>query len=161
MQKVIRRTIMAEKQAARRLARKKDKSSREAAKSSREQYLVARRMEVKDVKAATIARREDWEMGPLAPKRDVGLKKDTYGAIDSQRLRGRVWTPARRKELLKPWGGEKWLNIAKGDRVVMLEGREKGRIGEITNIDLERCQVTLKGMNMVHLTLRSNVWNLC
>jgi len=152
---------MAEKQAARRLARKKDKFTRETAKSNREQYLVARRMEVRDIKAATIARREDWEMGPLAPKRDVGLKSETYGAIDSQRLRGRVWTPLRRKELLKPWGGENWLNIAKGDRVVMLEGREKGRIGEISNIDLERCQVTLKGMNMVCFHYLFLPWRYC
>ncbi|KAG9243986.1 hypothetical protein BJ878DRAFT_94797 [Calycina marina] len=153
MQKVIQRTIMAEKQAARRLAKRRSIFKLQQEKTNREQYNMSRSIEIQDVKAATLARREDWEMGPLAPKRDVGLKKDTWGAIDSQRLRGRVWSLEKRKEILKPWGGETWLNLAKGDRVVMLEGREKGMIAEVKSIDLERCQVTLDGANMVDVRI--------
>ncbi|KAH8596499.1 putative 54S ribosomal protein L40, mitochondrial [Bisporella sp. PMI_857] len=102
-----------------------------------------------DIKQAAINRREDWELGPLAPKRDVGSKKDTYGTIDGQRLRGPALPTKEREAIMKMWGGTYYLNIAKGDRMVILEGRDKGRIGTIGNIDEDRCEVTLEGLNMI------------
>jgi ribosomal protein L24 len=41
------------------------------------------------------------------------------------------------------------LNIVKGDRVVLLEGRDKGKIGKITNVDTKRVECTVEGLNMV------------
>jgi large subunit ribosomal protein L24 len=155
MQKVIRRTVMAEKQAARRLAKRKADNARQAAKSEREQARMARSLEVRDIKQAAINRREDWELGPLAPRRDVGTMKDAYATVDGQRLRGPVLPLKEREAIMKAWGGGwgNWktdhLNIAEGDRMVVLEGRDKGKIGTITAIDIERCEVTLEGLNMV------------
>lgn len=94
-----------------------------------------------DTRAARLTRREDWLLGPLAPKRDVGTTKDTYGALDARRLRG-VEKP---KNQGKDWG------IVEGDRVVIvLDGhRERGKIGKVREVrkDAEECFVT--GLNRV------------
>lgn len=148
MQKVLRRTVLAEKQAARRLSKRKDKSMREWAKSTREQASYNRKDEINQIKAARLARREDWELGPLAPKRDVGDAKDTYGTIDSARTRPSPLDYRKREEALKQVGG-RYLNIVKGDRVVLIEGRDKGKIGKVTDTDPGKGTCTVEGLNLV------------
>jgi large subunit ribosomal protein L24 len=148
MQKVIRRTALAEKQAARRLAKKKDKATRDWAKSNRNQANYSRKEETSQIKQARAARREDWELGPLAPRRDVGDLKDTYGTISSHRVRGTLLHHKDVEEKLKSVGG-KYMNIVAGDRVVLLEGRDKGKIGKIAATDAKRAECTVSGLNMV------------
>lgn len=148
MQKVIRRTALAEKQTARRLAKRKEKNARDWAKSNREHALFARKDETTQIKLAKLVRRENWELGPLAPKRDVGSAKDTYGTIGSQRSRGQELAYNNRIEMLKSVGG-RYLTIVKGDRVVLLEGRDKGKIGTVAQTDAARGEVTVDGLNMV------------
>jgi large subunit ribosomal protein L24 len=148
MQKVIRRTILAERQAARRHAKRKETATQEWAKSNREQNTFIRRDITKDIKQRRAERREDWELGPLAPRRDVGDSKDTYGTISTQRMRGPLLEYPERKEALKSMGG-RYLTLAKGDRVVLLEGRDKGKIGKISTIDSKRVECTVEGLNMV------------
>jgi large subunit ribosomal protein L24 len=153
MQKVIRRTILAEKQAARRLAKRKDIKRREHQKSAREQNTFVRKDVTQEIKLRRAERREDWELGPLAPSRDVGNKKDTFGTVSTQRMRGPYLTPTERRERLKDVGG-RYLTLVKGDRVVLLEGRDKGKIGEISSTDRLRGECTVEGLNMVcHDTL--------
>jgi large subunit ribosomal protein L24 len=91
---------------------------------------------------------ENWELGPLAPRRDVGKKKETYGALDAQYMQSPQPKRAEAEEILALWGG-KFLNIREGDRVVILEGRDKGKIGPVQSIDKKRAEVTVEGMNMV------------
>lgn len=148
MQKVIQRTILAEKQAARRLAKRKDKIARDWRKSNREQRLYTRSDEVAQIRNAQRARREDYELGPLAPRRDVGSAKETYGTINGQRIRGQPMERVKIEEALKNVGG-KYLNIVVGDRVVLLEGRDKGKIGKITATNLSAAECTVEGLNMV------------
>jgi large subunit ribosomal protein L24 len=149
MQKVIRRTLFAEKQAARRLARRKEITARELAKSRREQNLYARRDETSQIKAARAARKEDWELGPLAPRRDVGTSMKTYGTVGAQRIQRPQLDDGQRDEMLKSVGG-RYLNITKGDRVVLLEGRDKGKIGKIKLIDQSTASCMVEGLNMVN-----------
>lgn len=148
MQKVIRRTAMAERQAARRLAKRKDKAQREWAKSNREQVNFARKDEVAQIKKAKLVRREDYELGPLAPRRDVGDAKETYGTILGQRIRGQPLDYRKIEKVLEPFGG-KYLNIVAGDRVVLIEGRDKGKIGKVSKIDAKNGELTVEGLNMV------------
>lgn len=155
MQRVIRRSELAKAQAARRLARRKERDIRVSAKSRREQENYVKKEIATDIKAARLARREDWELGPLAPKRDVGLKKETHGTISTMRLRGKELSMDERLKL-NPDGG-RYANIVVGDRVVLLQGRDKGKIGQITALDAKRQEVTIKGLNMVCF-LSTNVY---
>ena len=152
MQKVIRRTLFAEQQAARRLARKKEKTDRIWRRLSRRETQMARQDEVKNLQAAQLARREDWELGPLAPRRDVGDDKDTYGTVDQSQLRFPKIHRSKIDEVLKNVGG-RYLNLAKGDRVVLLEGGDKGKIGKIIDIDASRGMCKVEGLNMVCCSL--------
>ncbi len=138
---------MAERQAARRLAGRKEKTTRMEGRERRRQDQFSRNQELADVKAARITRREDWELGPLAPKRDVGSQKDTYGTIHTNRMRGQELTPKERKEINPE--GWKHSNIVVNDRVVLMEGHDKGKIGKVIELDSKRQEVTVEGLNMV------------
>ncbi|EHK97991.1 putative 54S ribosomal protein L40, mitochondrial [Glarea lozoyensis 74030] len=104
------------------------------------------------LKEEKLNRREDYELGPIRPKRDVGDLKSKYGTLDNQALQG---LPLPQKELFKrlePFGG-KYLNIWKGDRVVILEGPDKGKIGIISAIDGKKAKVTVKDLNRVDIQI--------
>lgn len=150
MQKVIRRTLLAERQAARRTEKRKAIKLREWAKTNREQTNYALRDVKNDLVKARQARREDWELGPLAPKRDVGDYKEKYGTISTNRLTGPELERKDIDKALETVGG-KHLHIVTGDRVVILEGRDKGRIGKVKETSRERAEVTVEGLNMVCL----------
>jgi len=152
MQKVIRRTILAEKLAARRLSKRKDKNQRDWDKSNREQVQYARKLETQDIKIARHNRREDRELGPLAPKRDVGDARDTYGTISGQRIRSQPIDYRKIGKVLESVGYSKKykvITLVVGDRVVLLEGRDKGKIGVINNVDIEKGECAVEGLNMV------------
>lgn len=159
MQKIIRRAFFAKKQAARRLAKRKDKDRRDWAKTNREQDRHQARDVTRTIQQAKLNRREDWELGPLAPKRDVGDSKEIYGTVHQQWMRGRLLPYEDRMEALKTVGG-RYLNIVKNDRVVLLEGRDKGKIGKITNVDPARAECTVEGMNLVSLQFLIETWTI-
>ncbi|KFY13799.1 hypothetical protein V491_06271, partial [Pseudogymnoascus sp. VKM F-3775] len=151
MQAVIRRTVLAERQAARRLVKRRIKNHHEEMKTRREHERFAQKNLTGDIKTARAARREDYDLGPLAPRRDVGLKKDTYGTIHSHRLHGQKLTMEERLAV-NPSGG-RYANIVAGDRVVVLEGADKGRIGKVQSFDKEKQQITVEGLNMVDIAV--------
>lgn len=100
----------------------------------------------KNARDAKVMRREAWEQGPLAPKRDLGFNsfgafkehpRMDYSLEDSQNIKPEV--------LMKrcAWAGTpKQLNIVPGDRVVILQGHDKGKIDKIKSIN--RTDGTLK-----------------
>ena len=92
------------------------------------------------IRDALRQQQEDWRLGGLAPRRDVGDNTLTYGTIDSRIMYGR---DVPKKDRVKYW------NLAKGDRIAILSGPDKGKIGSITVIDKEKQNVTVKGLNMV------------
>ncbi|KAL2073137.1 hypothetical protein VTL71DRAFT_10461 [Oculimacula yallundae] len=150
MQKVFRHTVLAEKQAARRSARRLDTDLRLKWKNEREQNNYHRKDEIQQIKDARFNRREDYDLGPLAPRRDVGDRKETYGSISLNRMQGRPLHGKEKDDILKFWGG-KHLTIVKKDRVVILEGRDKGKIGIVKSIDTKRAECTITGLNLVDI----------
>ncbi|CAD6450183.1 bd5fd55f-2f62-4ed6-b468-1863d6db3cb9 [Sclerotinia trifoliorum] len=153
MQKVIRRTILAEKQAVRRLARRQRKNELDEFAIRQDRMKMWNGETLKRAKENKVARREDWELKELAPKRDVGSKADKYGSIESHSVEEPA---ARRKEILEIldiWGGKKYLNITAGDRVVVIQGRDKGKIGKVEKVDKQRAEVYCEGLNMVDLAI--------
>lgn len=92
------------------------------------------------IQAAQRNRREDWEKGPLAPMRDSGLERTTYGGLAGNLLH----PPALPKH-------ERRMHIlfAEGDRVCVMRGRDQGKISTITQINRESETCLIKDVNMV------------
>ena len=141
---------MAERQAARRVVRKKAKALE--AKGERRDQLRQRGETMKQIKddlhAARKNRREDWELGPLAPRRETAKLNDAgrtfYGSVAMDR--NSVNTKLSKKELDErtAWaGGIQFLNLTAGDRVVVIEGPYKGRIAPIKRVIKANAQVQL------------------
>lgn len=89
-------------------------------------------------------RRIDWESGTLAPRRDVGDKTKTYGA---QSLYNMVMPDKDPEFHLK------WSHIAEGDRVVITRGRDKGKIGVVGEVSLDKAAVQVRDLNMLDIHL--------
>ncbi|KAK5688903.1 hypothetical protein LTS10_000882 [Elasticomyces elasticus] len=94
-----------------------------------------------NIKNARINRQIDHDAGThLAPRRDVGDKTTTYGSMSLYD----ITVPELRKHLQPHW-----VPFSEGDRVVVLQGRDKGRIGEVTEVMRERGHVRVKGVNVI------------
>lgn len=165
------RTAMAERQAVRRLAKAaaKDKPAMYPKRELRDNVVYR-------LHEARVARREDWEKGPLAPRRDVNrtsipqLKKMlvnnferrktpgstpiVYGAIEKE-VAMLDFVP-NEWQLEERWawaGGSKFPNLAVGDRVVVVEGPFKGQISAIKEIFTERGVLTLETAGQVNIRI--------
>lgn len=106
------------------------------------------------MKTAHLQRKEDWELGPLAPRRDVGNAKDTYGTVPSTQVDLRPSSEEREKGIAL-FGG-KYCSIRSGDRVVVLAGRDKGKIGKVLDVMPEEGGVKIQGVNMVCISQSSH-----
>lgn len=135
MQKVIQRTTLARNQAARKARILKEKQQRlDVVKFFRERDEHQRR-QIDTHLASVKARHEDWYKGPLAPQRDSGVNAGTYGALDAQD----TFMPRIPKHLRR-----QFVNIAPGDRVVLLTGPDQGKICEVNTVDKESETLTVK-----------------
>ncbi|KAJ5257225.1 hypothetical protein N7478_013329 [Penicillium angulare] len=99
---------------------------------------------ITNLKEARKARWEDWEKGELAPMRHVGPNATAFGAVDVALMH----PPAlpqhlRRKEIL----------FAEGDRVCVVRGRDKGKINEITQINVDSETVIIKDVNVADVAV--------
>lgn len=136
MDKLIKRTTSAERQVSRRM--------REAAKKTHRRALGDRIRRAKGAMAdlskniydSRRMRHEAWELGPLAPRRTI---ENGYGIAAEHARTGRQVT----EFIMRPFelerrcgwaGGSKHLNLAPGDRVVILEGHDKGNIDTISSV---------------------------
>ncbi|KAL9118099.1 MAG: hypothetical protein Q9187_005359 [Circinaria calcarea] len=145
MQKVLRRTALAKRQAARREANRAAKDRSDDRKLRvQEQSLINTDFRTRII-AARNSRREDWFLGPLAPKRDVGDAKDTYGTIGTQGLRG----VEKAKGEWKDWC------IEEGDRVVIVEDghRDRGKIGKVREVRARAEECTVEGLNLADVAI--------
>lgn len=80
-------------------------------------------------------------MGPIAPRRALSVEDtEAYYALDGDKAK---IEPLRRKV-----GVEEWA-LAVGDRVVILKGPDRHKIGTINAIDKESSSVTVEGLNQV------------
>jgi len=139
---------MAVRQAERRKLRKRLVYAREKMASTRQNEGISRKGDWDAIRTARKVQREDWELGPLAPRRDVGDLKERYGAFPGHRLDGYELLGKPEKERrLAPWGGK--ITLKMGDRVAIMSGRDKGRIGKVLEVDAQKLEATVEGLNMV------------
>lgn len=148
MQKLAKRTVQAQRQAGRKAQAAAKKQAANTRKQN-SQYMQMASKEIREnLRDARRARREDWELGPLAPKRDLGF--NGYGAFKENMRQdwGNSGMNKLRPHILEQrcaWaGGSTQLNLAEGDRVVILDGPDKGKLDRIKSIDTENGTVTLE-----------------
>ncbi|KAF2872647.1 hypothetical protein BDV95DRAFT_491297 [Massariosphaeria phaeospora] len=108
--------------------------------------------------------REDWKLGSLRPNRAVGAGAEKYGAITGDQLRRPLipWHLQEQRNLARVKQGrdieypivfkeEKYFPIAEGDRVVVMRGREKGKIAVVEEIQDQTHEVHVKDVNTHYL----------
>lgn len=136
---------------------------------SRQAYIQSRKWEkenVHDVKVKALsAVREDWRLGNLRPNRAIGEEVGKYGALTSEQVQKPEIPVHTQKSLnearvvagLEPEyplvvDDKKYFHIQKDDRVVVVNGREKGKIGIVKDILARTHDVVVAGVNMVGWT---------
>lgn len=140
MEKVLRRAKYAEKQATKRASKRAAYLENTEAWQRTQSSQRIRRNLNNNIVAARRNRAEDWKLGPLAPRRDIGEKAANYGSMSIY-------------DFNLPELGEKekvkYAPLVEGDRVVIVKGREKGKIGAVTDVSDERNGVRVTGLNVV------------
>jgi large subunit ribosomal protein L24 len=143
MQKALRNHLFARNQAVKAAHRDSKRAVREERREARQQKIAYERFNLRDIKAERTNRREDWMLGPLAPNRSAGKDGNGYGMLAMQALRRPKVVTAER---------ERYFNFAVKDRVVVIKGRERGKIGEVNDVDEERQTLQLQDINVVGLS---------
>lgn len=164
MEKVAKRAAQAQKQA---FKRAKLQAHREGAEQrARNRGLIKNataeiRQHARDAKTV---RREDWELGPLAPKRDLGF--NSYGSFKEH---PRMDHSLEGSHHIKPevlakrcaWAGSpKQLNLVAGDRVVILQGHDKGKIDRVKSINPSDGTLKLEEFQKVRSIRRNQIFVL-
>lgn len=107
---------------------------------------VYRRAMQQPAKDAMKAMKEDWALGPLAPKRDFGENADKLGTVDMGLHTLHNLTTTQIEDVKARMGD----NVFKPqDRVVVLTGRDRGKIGTILSVDEEKMSAQIEGINNV------------
>ncbi|OJD31003.1 kow motif domain protein [Diplodia corticola] len=139
MQKAIQRTAMAKRQAARKSQKATEMEKAFDRRSNRKELQQIKTATNRAIADAKLRRREDWLRGPLAPRRDVGEWREKFATVDTRRAQLPDADPYL-KDQLSPF--------AEGDRVVILKGRDKGKIGEVNEVDEDSRTVRIKDLNL-------------
>ncbi|KKZ66100.1 hypothetical protein EMCG_08165 [[Emmonsia] crescens] len=140
MQKVIRRAALALNQAKRKARIQAERERRDEIRKYFQERQRYQRTILDQINAERKSRREDWLKGPLAPKRDTADLEGVYGTVPPLRTN----PPALPRE-----DRAKFVNFAPGDRVVIIKGRDRGKIGNVYHVDAKAGTVTVNGINSV------------
>lgn len=131
---------MAKRQAARKAQKVTEMDKAFDKRQARKELQQVKTLGNKTIVEARKRRREDWLLGPLAPRRDIGDMREKYATVDSRRTQLPDVHPDHRLKLSP---------FAEGDRVVLLTGRDKGKIGEVRHVDEDSQTVQVKDLNLV------------
>lgn len=130
-------------------------------KNERGNHAVSQKALTKIFHTARKARQEDWELGPLAPKRDIGLQAGyKYGSAPLSILQ--PYEMEKMGEKVKKEGNypgfrEVSPGIVRGnkfevhDRVVVVNGRHKGKIDTVKKVVPADGYVWLRDLNAVSI----------
>jgi large subunit ribosomal protein L24 len=144
MDKIYQRAEAVTRNLTRRKQRSKVHFDNTKARESRRRVQQWRSAQNNLKKAARLRQREDWELGPLAPRRDVGtLGYKQWGTAPEPAVMG------DEEMELPPWE-QVWMPIAVGDRVVIIRGHDKGKIGVVINASKKGQTVKLDGLFKVY-----------
>jgi KOW motif len=150
MQKILRRAALARRSIEKRRAKREDIEARNESKKialHRNQYASR---EYQHEKLPIKELEQDWDLGPLAPRREAGLGVKKYGFVHNHVLdipkAGRRDVEARKMQFEH---GMLRNVFVKDDRVVVIRGLDQGRIGKIEKIYRENGTVVVQGAREV------------
>lgn len=146
-----------------RLARKKMMKERYDEKATRD---IRRKWEHENItlkkKKALRNAAEDWKLGPLRPNRAVNVADGKYAVVQPgqvQKPEIPTWVQQKVNERKEKKGlapeyplvvdDKKYFPIVKGDRVVVLRGKDKGKIGTVLTAVPRTHEFIVQGLNMV------------
>ncbi|KAK7977544.1 KOW domain-containing protein domain-containing protein [Apiospora saccharicola] len=160
MQKILKRVATAERVVAKRKATRDrlhfNKERKDEEYGLRNQGSIVAR----DIGRAKQAIKDDWNLGPQAPNSHYGESAAQYGAISEVRYKNPTSLRNEQKAARCAWlGGYKNLNLVPGDRVVLLHGPDKGKIGRVQNINEDDASVVVEGLNKSNIKLPSAFTN--
>ncbi|KAI2485640.1 KOW motif domain protein [Pyrenophora tritici-repentis] len=111
-------------------------------------------------KRALAAVKEDWKLGPLRPNRAIGPNADKYGALTPEYIQKPeipLKTQKNRNEVKEKKGlpleyplvvdEKRYFPIVKDDRVVILKGKDAGKIGKVKSIVERTHEIIVDGLN--------------
>lgn len=148
MQKILKRVATAERVAAKRKATRDWQAWKKERFNEQDEVKYQRSQIALDFGRAKQAIKDDWYLGPNAPNINVGENGSTHGTISEARYQMSATLKDHQKEARCEWlGGAKNLNLVEGDRVVLLEGPDKGKIGKITTVQQDKMEVVVEGLN--------------
>ncbi|KXG45320.1 uncharacterized protein PGRI_042330 [Penicillium griseofulvum] len=144
MQRVIQRTASARRQALKRTTKAHERQElldRVGIRRARKDFGAVLSTQFQEARKN---RWEDWEKGPLAPMRDSGLSRTTYGGQDASILHPpRLPKHEQRRHVL----------FAEGDRVCVIRGRDEGKINVIQQVNRDSETVLIKDINMADVII--------
>lgn len=113
---------------------------------------------------------EDWKLGPLRPNRAVNVADGKYAVVKAENMQKpplelktlKAENAKREKKGLAPavWivDDELYFPIVAGDRVVIIKGKDKGKIAEVKEVMESVQMMVVKGVNKVReYNLASNI----
>jgi large subunit ribosomal protein L24 len=157
MQKILKRVATAERVASKRKAVREKQASRLDRHDENRERVYQKSEIALDFARAKRAIKDDWNLGPIAPNISIGELGVTHGAISEARYQLSGQLRDYQKEARCAWlGGAQNLNLTIGDRVVLLDGPDKGRIGKIMDLQKQTMEVVVDGLNKVYSPLFPN-----
>lgn len=168
MQRILRVNLQTRNQAAK-VARKKKLADLKKEWRTYELQKTRAEKELQEyIRTERKHRREDWMAGPLAPKRNVGTKDNTFGTVSVALVNGPKFprhavhgpkgsgsAPVGREGFAsehKEWEGlGNEGNIVEGDRVCVVRGKPSlvGQIGKVKQLSPGSKDLRIEGLNMV------------
>ena len=140
-----RRTRLAQRQIERKLGKQREVQRLASKREKQQQWVQAQAAKRGATQAERRARREDWEMGALAPRRTAGADGGVHGALPA------VLASGMERRTPATFGTAEDYGIREGDRVVVVDARlrDAGRIGKVISVDTARHECSVERINMV------------
>ncbi|KAI0137288.1 KOW domain-containing protein [Xylariales sp. AK1849] len=154
MQKILKRVATAERVASKRKATRDKQAFNKHRFEERDEVNYQRSQMAQDIGRAKQAIKDDWHLGPMAPNIHYGELGATHGAISEARYQMAGTLRDKQREARCAWlGGARNLNLTVGDRVVLLEGPDKGKIGKVAEVQKENMEIVVGGLNKANLKM--------
>jgi large subunit ribosomal protein L24 len=152
MQKIIKNAVSARREAANKIKRAKKFNEANRVRQIKREEREWKQRDALFNRNAMKQMEEDWNLGPLAPRRESGVDVKRYGYGDYLSMHPRRVLPQVHKTL-EAQRERRFMRsrFVAGDRVVIIRGLDQGRIGVIDSIHYEEWSVKIRGLRQVRL----------